>query len=67
MLLFLLSGVNLVSRQYDERHRSVMIRRLHYLLGGRLTGTYVDCTAGEGGHIGVQCLKPQRSGKNHRT
>ncbi|AFK06385.1 S-adenosyl-methyltransferase MraW [Mesotoga prima MesG1.Ag.4.2] len=41
-----------MSRQYDERHRSVMIHEaLHYLLGGRLTGTYIDCTAGEGGHI----------------
>ncbi|HCO70220.1 16S rRNA (cytosine(1402)-N(4))-methyltransferase RsmH [Mesotoga sp.] len=41
-----------MSRQYDEHHRSVMIREaLHYLLGERVDGTYVDCTAGEGGHM----------------
>ncbi len=41
-----------MSRQYDEHHRSVMVHEaLHYLLGGRIEGTYLDCTAGEGGHI----------------
>jgi len=41
-----------MSRQYDEHHRSVMVHEaLLYLLGGRVNGTYVDCTAGEGGHM----------------